>query len=71
MIYGAEHLLRMLGTPTKMLTLNFLMVGFAFSVNLPQMVAQANLDIESVIIIRDYTNELMLYVAFFCSSLSD
>ena len=29
------------------------------------MVAQANLDLESVMIIRDYSNELMSYVASF------
>jgi len=36
-------------------------------VNLPQMVAQANLDFDSVIIIRDYSNELMSYVDIYLS----
>jgi len=43
LIYGAEHLLRML-------------------VSLPQMIAQTSLDSESVSLIRDYSNELMVWM---------
>ncbi|KJA22704.1 hypothetical protein HYPSUDRAFT_87295 [Hypholoma sublateritium FD-334 SS-4] len=43
LIYGAEHLLRML-------------------VSLPQMIAQTSLDAESVSLIRDYSNELMVWM---------
>jgi len=43
LIYGAEHLLRML-------------------VSLPQMIAHSSLDAESVNILRDYANELLVYM---------
>jgi len=43
LIYGAEHLLRML-------------------VSLPQMIAHSSLDLESVNILRDYANELLVYM---------
>ncbi|KAF9473209.1 MRG-domain-containing protein [Pholiota conissans] len=43
LIYGAEHLLRML-------------------VSLPQMIAQTSLDAESVLLLRDYSNELMVWM---------
>ncbi|KAF8193795.1 MRG-domain-containing protein [Pholiota molesta] len=43
LIYGAEHLLRML-------------------VSLPQLIAQTSLDSESVALIRDYSNELMVWM---------
>jgi len=61
MIYGAEHLLRMLGAASLSYSLMYhicslISVG---TVNLPQMVAQTNLDPESVNVIRDYSNELM------------
>ncbi|KAF8152350.1 MRG-domain-containing protein [Crassisporium funariophilum] len=42
-IYGAEHLLRML-------------------VSLPQMIASSSLDSESVALVRDYANELLVYM---------
>ncbi|KAF8874523.1 MRG-domain-containing protein [Gymnopilus junonius] len=44
LIYGAEHLLRML-------------------VTLPQMIAATTIDPDSVVLIRDYTNELLNYMA--------
>lgn len=36
-----------------------------FLVSLPQMIATTSLDSESVLLIRDYVNELMVYAAFF------
>ena len=47
-IYGAEHLLRMLGKMTD----RFVSVS-------PQMVASSAMDGESAILVRDYVNKLL------------
>ena len=65
LIYGAEHLLRMLGMlllffcPCLLFVLFCLLVNH-FSVSLPQMIAHSSLDVESVNILRDYANELLM-----------
>ncbi len=56
-LYGAEHLLRMLGSRCRSRSIFDCLNGF--KVALPQMVAQASLDAESVGHLRDYVNELL------------
>ncbi|EMD35829.1 hypothetical protein CERSUDRAFT_96052 [Gelatoporia subvermispora B] len=51
-IYGAEHLLRMLGaSPRPLLSRQ------------ANMVATSNMDVESAMLVRDYANELMTFMA--------
>lgn len=59
-IYGAEHLLRLLGASSGKCILN---LTEGLPVSLPQMVAQTTLDPESVNIIKEYVNELLQWVA--------
>lgn len=60
-IYGAEHLLRMLGTSLKSRSLSVAHPLYS-TVSLPQMVASSHMDAESVVFVRDYANELMMWV---------
>lgn len=59
-IYGGEHLLRMLG-------LSHLTRGFSFTsssqrtVSLPQMIANSQMDAESIALVKEYVNELLRY----------
>lgn len=69
-VYGAEHLLRMLGM--------FVFVGLVseplivlFLVSLPGMIANSTLDPESVGLVRDYVNELLLYATSVHCRMSD
>jgi mortality factor 4-like protein 1 len=60
-IYGAEHLLRMLGQFLSILWCGdfiFLTVGY-HTVSLPQMVASSTMDAESVAIVKEYVTELL------------
>lgn len=56
-IYGAEHLLRMIGLPS--LSLSPQLTTNRLSVSLPSMVAGSTMDPESVGLVRDYVTELM------------
>lgn len=59
-IYGAEHLLRMLGKTVSLIPANRLLnVKLLTLVSLPQMVASSTMDGESVTLVRDYVNELL------------
>lgn len=72
-VYGAEHLLRMIGeficsssdTPIMLLCLNIFIIYPNNLVSLPNMVAQSTMDQESVTILKEYVNELMKYVLSF------
>jgi mortality factor 4-like protein 1 len=56
-VYGAEHLLRMLGMLSPLI---FCWVSLnSYLVSMPAMVATSTMDPESVGIVRDYVNELM------------
>lgn len=57
-VYGAEHLLRMIGAYLVLLLLEG---THQHAVSLPQMVANSSLDAESVALVRDYVNELLQY----------
>ena len=64
-VYGAEHLLRMLGEffnldCDKMMDSSHL---FYCIVSLPQMIASSSMDPESVGILKEYVHELMGYVS--------
>lgn len=63
-VYGAEHLLRMLGTLSifQLVSEDIFSFGPLCSVNFPSMIAQTSLDPESVAILREYIIELMKYV---------
>ena len=61
-VYGAEHLLRMLGTPVFNIVIGNVEADEKKTVSLPQMVASSTMDPESVALVRDYVNELMVYV---------
>jgi mortality factor 4-like protein 1 len=64
-VYGAEHLLRMLGELKSYFILMVLRADLVVdSVSLPQIISTTAMDAESVNIIRDYANELMVYVCF-------
>jgi hypothetical protein len=63
-VYGAEHLLRMLGLSTSVLSLDTLLIIFV-QVSLPGMIANSSLDPESVGLVRDYVNELLSCVTSF------
>ena len=60
-IYGAEHLLRMLGACDVCFYVE-LMGAESCVVSLPQMVASSTMDPESVGLLRDYVNKLFEYV---------
>lgn len=64
-IYGAEHLLRMLGTHPEYYFSSRIhqWLTVTFSVSLPQMVATSTMDPESVTLVRDYVNELLSWVS--------
>jgi len=66
-IYGAEHLLRMLGNVFYIMRYDDHFLMSRYIVSLPQLIALAgtSLDPESIILIRDYTNELMTCAASF------
>lgn len=56
-VYGAEHLLRLIGTLYRLyVTSTDSDVGL---VSLPPMVAKSTMDPESVIILKEYVHELM------------
>ena len=59
-IYGAEHLLRMLGACRYIGCSDHFWWTCTTTVNLPQMVMSSAMDSESVGLVRDYVNELML-----------
>ena len=61
-VYGAEHLLRMLGKITGERSMGYclLIQSMTWLVSLPQMVASSTMDPESVALVRDYVNELMV-----------
>jgi hypothetical protein len=61
-IYGAEHLLRMLGVCFLSLLRHCAIIDISIAVSLPQMVATSTMDPESVSLVRDYVNELLLCV---------
>ncbi|KAF5325105.1 hypothetical protein D9619_009662 [Psilocybe cf. subviscida] len=71
-IYGAEHLVRMLGAFFASFVGGYVWDRadgfFGGVVSLPQMIANTSLDPESIALIRDYVNELMSCVAFSLSS---
>ena len=58
-VYGAEHLLRMLGEFPCAGHFNEEFTKTTRSVSMPQMVASSTMDPESVGLVRDYVNELM------------
>lgn len=60
-IYGAEHLLRMLGTRATVTFSNATSnnVRWYRIVSMPTMVASSSMDPESVGLVRDYVNELL------------
>ncbi|KAG6853437.1 hypothetical protein C0991_004362, partial [Blastosporella zonata] len=60
-VYGAEHLLRMIGASITGFCLRARRtIFFTVSlVSLPGMIASSSLDTESVILVRDYVNELL------------
>lgn len=62
LIYGAEHFLRMLGMCFVRVYSFWLTIVLSSSslVSLPQMIAHSSLDVESVNILRDYANELLV-----------
>lgn len=66
-VYGAEHLLRMLGgcseSPRVVLT--------ALAVSMPQIVANSTMDAESVALVRDYVNELLQCVRGYAAGMAD
>jgi mortality factor 4-like protein 1 len=56
-VYGAEHLLRLLGTFCHFCQRH--MGSWCMIVSLPAKIAQSNLDPESVSLVREYVNELL------------
>lgn len=61
-VYGAEHLLRMLGPSLSHARFPPVLADarrVALAVSLPQMVAGSTMDPESTGLVRDYVNELM------------
>lgn len=58
-IYGAEHLLRMLGEHPSYDTRDTTLI-WRMSVSLPQMVANSTMDAESVGLVKEYVNELLV-----------
>ena len=59
-IYGAEHLLRMIGMhrlPITAVTRKLQQTWYA--VSLPSMIGNSNMDPETVAVLRDYVHELM------------
>jgi len=56
-VYGAEHLLRMLGACVRCRGRRG---TFCPPVSLPQMIAFSALDAESILLLRDYINELLV-----------
>jgi mortality factor 4-like protein 1 len=61
-IYGAEHLLRMLGEILYAWRYRRQLISYYNLVSLPQMVASSTMDAESIGLVRDYVNELMTCV---------
>lgn len=61
-IYGAEHLLRMLGEILSAWRYQRQLIIYNNLVSLPQMVASSTMDAESIGLVRDYVNELMTCV---------
>lgn len=65
-VYGAEHLLRMIGEPCISISQKYyISICFPPPVSLPQMVAGSTMDPESVALVRHYVTELMKYVPIF------
>ena len=60
LIYGAEHLLRMLGMSFFFSYCPVCWTPIFPPVSLPQMISHSSLDAESVNILRDYANELLV-----------
>lgn len=56
-IYGAEHLLRMLGASMMVLTLS-VALELPIAVSLPHYIAGSTMDRESVQMLREYVNLL-------------
>jgi mortality factor 4-like protein 1 len=64
-IYGAEHLLRMIGSSSMSPSVNLTSNLTPLAVSLPSMVAGSTMDPESVGLVRDYVTELMTCVQWF------
>lgn len=63
-VYGAEHLLRMLGAYHHTSLRIAWGAHVAFSVSMPTMIMSSTMERDSVGILRDYINLLLQYVHF-------
>ena len=64
-IYGAEHLLRMIGMHQfPIITVSRKLQQIWYAVSLPTMIGSSNMDPETVNVIRDYVHELMGCVTY-------